>query len=102
MTLITLGVIVFLVCQSVAAAFYARKPPLGTLHHRDYFYVGGSYTQDGTAIVADGQIYVEHLVPAQVTKPLPIVFIHGRGQTGTNFLNTPDGRLSWADLFCER
>ncbi|KAL8788497.1 MAG: hypothetical protein Q9195_007274 [Heterodermia aff. obscurata] len=29
----------------------------------------------------------------------PLVFIPGAGQTGTNFLNTPDNRLGWASYF---
>ncbi|KAF9076634.1 Alpha/Beta hydrolase protein [Rhodocollybia butyracea] len=75
----------------------------GTLHRRNYFYVGEEYvntpgTNNGSKIAA-GQIYVEHLVPADVTQSLPILMIHGHGMTGTNFLNTPDGRLGWADYF---
>ncbi|KAL0063080.1 hypothetical protein AAF712_009987 [Marasmius tenuissimus] len=27
------------------------------------------------------------------------MFVHGNGMTGTNFLNTPDGRAGWADYF---
>ncbi|KIK65737.1 hypothetical protein GYMLUDRAFT_56380 [Collybiopsis luxurians FD-317 M1] len=75
----------------------------GTLHRREYFYVGQQYvetpgTNSGSEIAA-GQIYVEHLVPASVTHSLPILMIHGHSMTGTNFMNTPDGRLGWADYF---
>ncbi|KAG7096627.1 hypothetical protein E1B28_004044 [Marasmius oreades] len=72
-----------------------RKAP-GTLHSRNSFYVGGEYSNTE---IAFGQIYVEHLVPADVTRPLPLMFICGRGQTGINLLNTPDGRAGWADYF---
>ncbi|KAJ8086162.1 hypothetical protein PM082_004984 [Marasmius tenuissimus] len=44
-------------------------------------------------------MYVEHLTPGEVKQPLPIMFVHGNGMTGTNFLNTPDGRAGWADYF---
>ncbi|THU91975.1 alpha/beta-hydrolase [Dendrothele bispora CBS 962.96] len=71
----------------------------GTLHRRDYFYVGGEYVPQGNSTIASGQIYVEHLVPERVTQSIPMVMIHGHGMTGTNFLNTPDGRLGWADYF---
>ncbi|KAH7907880.1 Alpha/Beta hydrolase protein [Hygrophoropsis aurantiaca] len=71
----------------------------GTLHTRRYFYAGGSYVKQGSSEITHGQMYVEHLVPAKVTKDLPILFIHGNGMTGTNFLNTPDGRTGWADYF---
>ena len=49
-----------------------------------------------------GQIYVEKLTPPIVTKEHPVVFIHGLAQTGTNFLETPDGRPGWAYFFLER
>ncbi|KAH9482117.1 putative secreted lipase [Psilocybe cubensis] len=85
-----------------------QTPPIanGVLHKRSYFYVGGAYEQTaGTFIagsevtVSSGQMYVEHLVPSVVTQKLPIVIIPGNGMTGTNFLNTPDGRTGWADYF---
>ncbi|KIM38715.1 hypothetical protein M413DRAFT_447663 [Hebeloma cylindrosporum] len=47
-------------------------------------------------------MYVEHLVPERVTARLPIVIIPGNGMTGTNFLNTPDGRPGWADYFMKK
>lgn len=49
-----------------------------------------------------GQIYVEKLslphTPTSTSK-LPIIFISGAGQTGTNWLETPDGRPGWAAYF---
>ena len=45
------------------------------------------------------QIYVEKLTPASPTNKPPLVFIAGNGQTGTNFLETPDGRPGWASFF---
>ncbi|THH21853.1 hypothetical protein EUX98_g8264 [Antrodiella citrinella] len=75
---------------------------LSTPHFRDYFYIGGHYVADpdSSSLHADGQIYVERLTPASgVTKQYPLLMIHGSGMTGTNFLNTPDGRMGWADWF---
>lgn len=76
------------------------------LARRDYFFVGGIYGQhvNGTSpangTVMTGQLYVEHLVPAcNVTQKYPLVFWHGAAQTGTNWLNTPDGRQGWASYF---
>ena len=37
--------------------------------------------------------------PPPRNAPLPIIFIAGAGQTGTNFLTTPDGRPGWASYF---
>lgn len=71
---------------------------------RTFFYVGGGYSEDsnGGHIFKD-QMYVEKLSPAstQRKQPDPIVLIHGQGQTGTNFLNKPDGGKSWASQFIE-
>jgi hypothetical protein len=52
---------------------------------RSYLYVGGQYILNsaGEHVFAD-QMYVEKLTPtAGVTKPHPILFIHGQAQTGT-------------------
>jgi pimeloyl-ACP methyl ester carboxylesterase len=66
-----------------------------------YFFVGGSYQQDGAKQFMAGQMYVRHLKPAQKTHAAAIVMVHGTGQTGTNFLGTPDGRPGWAQYFSE-
>lgn len=69
---------------------------------REYFYIGGQYinqtlpTSNTTSQFMIGQIYVEHLIPPIITKTSPVVLIHGNAQSGTNFLNTPDGREGWA------
>jgi len=46
-----------------------------------------------------GQMYVEYQIPKNVRHPYPVVMIHGAGQTGTNFLSTPDDRPGWAQFF---
>ncbi|KAJ7852527.1 Alpha/beta hydrolase family-domain-containing protein [Mycena leptocephala] len=83
----------------LSGALGQQLQPQGTLHRRTYLYVGQTYVPGGNSSIAVDQMYVERLSPAAVTQPLPILFIHGQGQTGTNFLNTPDGRLGWADYF---
>ncbi|TDZ36828.1 putative secreted lipase [Colletotrichum spinosum] len=68
---------------------------------RSYFYVGGGYVDDGSGghIFRD-QMYVEKLLPVEgVSQETPIVLIHGQAQTGTNFLNKPDGGRGWASHF---
>ncbi|CAK4032506.1 Hypothetical predicted protein [Lecanosticta acicola] len=86
----------------------AESEGQGVETDRTYFYVGGHYvnatlpSSNTTSQYMTGQIYVEHLVPelhlSQATRA-PIVFITGNGQSGTNFLNTPDGREGWASYF---
>lgn len=67
----------------------------------DFFYVGGQYVGPPDRQVMSGQMYVEVLTPCQVTRPYPLVFIHGTAQTATNWLKTPDGRPGWATIFAE-
>lgn len=52
---------------------------------RTFFYTGGGYADDGAGgHIYREQMYVERLQPAKgVSKPTPIVFIHGQAQTGT-------------------
>ncbi|KAF7536413.1 hypothetical protein G7054_g4549 [Neopestalotiopsis clavispora] len=75
---------------------------MGTLHQRETFFVGGSYTQgdDGTHRLS-GQMYVEHLSPSRAveTKPFPLVFIHGATRSGNDWITKPDGKPGWASFF---
>ncbi|KAL8655172.1 MAG: hypothetical protein Q9210_001044 [Variospora velana] len=71
-------------------------------YSREYFYVGGQYADDGSGTgehIFENQMYVERLEPVNFRKPHPIIFIHGQAQTGTNFLNKPDGNPGWASFF---
>lgn len=54
-------------------------------YRRSYFYVGGSYVDDGAGgHFFQDQMYVEKLGPVDgPSQPTPIVLIHGQGQTGT-------------------
>jgi pimeloyl-ACP methyl ester carboxylesterase len=67
-----------------------------------YFYVGGRYVGGSGAQVMQGAMYVEVLRPKHVAHRYPLVLIHGAGQTGTNWLGTPDGRPGWAQYFLTR
>ncbi len=62
------------------------------------FHVGGRYVETGGRTMM-GQMFVQYQVPRQKRFPYPVVMIHGGGQTGVNFLGTPDGRRGWADYF---
>jgi pimeloyl-ACP methyl ester carboxylesterase len=64
-----------------------------------YFFVGGKYVDRPNGQIMAGQMYVQFQIPEQRKHPYPIIMIHGGGQTGTNFLGTPDGRPGWADFF---
>ncbi|EED17949.1 conserved hypothetical protein [Talaromyces stipitatus ATCC 10500] len=69
-------------------------------HVREYFYVGGEYIQTASGHLFKDQMYVEKLSPTNGSnQPYPVVFLHGGGQAGTNFLNKPDGGRGWASWF---
>ena len=64
---------------------FAQGQGVAAPYRRTYFYVGGHYEKNdqGEHIFKD-QMYVEHLTPVEgSSKPYPLVFIHGQGQTGT-------------------
>ena len=69
------------------------------LSDQGYFFVGGAYTKTKDGQIMIGQMFVQYQVPQNRTQPYPVVMWHGGGQTGTNFLATPDGRPGWADYF---
>ena len=48
-----------------------------------------------------GPMYVSWEAPEKVTKPYPLVLIHGGAMQGTEWLDTPDGRPGWAQRFVE-
>lgn len=99
----TLAVLVLaslLGCSTVSERTAATKSvrPL-TIADQGYFFVGGKYVDGANGRIMAGQMYVQFQIPEQLKHPYPIVMIHGGGQTGTNFLGTPDGRPGWADFF---
>jgi pimeloyl-ACP methyl ester carboxylesterase len=67
-----------------------------------FFYVGGTYVGAPGKEVMDGAEYVEVMVPKKIRHPYPLVFFHGAGQTGTDWLQTPDGRPGWAYFFIKQ
>ncbi|HZP79839.1 MAG TPA: alpha/beta hydrolase [Pseudolabrys sp.] len=77
--------------------FDADKPL--ELADQGSFVVPGRYVDVGKDTIMVGQMFVQFQVPKNKTRPYPIVMIHGGGQTGVNFLGTPDGRRGWADDF---
>ncbi|MBM3344802.1 MAG: alpha/beta fold hydrolase [Betaproteobacteria bacterium] len=77
---------------------FSRETPLA-LADQGAFFVGGEYIASGSGRVHGGHMFVQYQIPAQQTQPYPVVMIHGGGQTGVNFLCTPDGRRGWADYF---
>jgi pimeloyl-ACP methyl ester carboxylesterase len=74
-----------------------------SLAEQGYFFAGGQYVKNKAGQqIRVGQMFVQFQIPANRTQPYPVVMWHGGGQTGTNFLGTPDGRKGWADYFLQQ
>lgn len=74
------------------------KPPI-VLAEQGHFWIGVEVDKTERGHVVDGtQMYVEYQIPAEQTKPYPLVFIHGGGGQGTDWTATPDGRPGWSTL----
>jgi pimeloyl-ACP methyl ester carboxylesterase len=67
---------------------------------RGHFWVGAE--PEASTGAARGPMFVYWEAPVEVTKPYPIVLIHGGGGQGLDYLGTPDGRLGWASLLVEQ
>ncbi len=87
--------------EAAAAAKARAAKPVGPLviATQGYFFVGGQYTTTKDGQIMAGQMFVQYQIPQQRKHRYPIVMWHGGGQTGANFLGTPDGRPGWADYF---
>lgn len=70
---------------------------------RTFFYAGGQYKTDSKGEhYYSGQMFVEGYTPNEVTKKYPLLMLHGKGQTNTNWYGTPDGREGWLDFFLKK
>jgi pimeloyl-ACP methyl ester carboxylesterase len=77
---------------------------LNNVARHGFFYAGGKYVGElgpNKEATMGGAMYVEVLVPRQIRSPYPVVFLHGAGQTGVDWLQTPDGRPGWAYNFLD-
>ena len=72
--------------------------PISLAEH-SCFFVGVRYVHADGRTRKEGGMYVEKYVPHQQTRATPIVMFHGGGQSGTNFITTPDGRRGWLHDF---
>ena len=88
-------------CASMPADARQGGEPL-VIAEQGYFFVGGRYTTSADGQIMTGQMHVQYQVPQDRKHPYPVVMWHGGGQTGTNFLGTPDGRKGWSQFFLEQ
>ena len=79
------------------------KPPAETApitSRRGHFWVGAE--PDPSTGFARGPMFVYWEAAVEVTKPYPIVLVHGGGGQGLDYLGTPDGRPGWSTLLVEQ
>ncbi|KAL8629573.1 hypothetical protein Q9189_004699 [Teloschistes chrysophthalmus] len=73
-------------------------------YRRNVFYAGGEYSfvPSTNSTISINQIYVEQLTPLHGKKRrYPIVFFHGGGVSGAQWLNKPDGGRGWASYMLD-
>ena len=79
------------------------KPPIESAPvtvRQGHFWVG--VEPDPETGMARGPMYVYWEAPVEVTKPYPIVLVHGGGGQGLDYLATPDGRPGWSTLLSQQ
>lgn len=82
------------------------SPPLWELvvprlARRGHFWITGERIEREGLSYQAGPMYVAWEAPAEVTRPYPIVLVHGGTLQGTEWFDTPDGRPGWAQRFVE-
>lgn len=68
---------------------------------RGRFWIPGDRVEAGGLTYQRGPMYVEWEAPEVVTRPYPVVLLHGGGFQGTEWFDTPDGRPGWAQRLVE-
>jgi pimeloyl-ACP methyl ester carboxylesterase len=63
------------------------------------FFVGGTHNANDQIV---GQMYVEYWIPQNQEHSVPIILVHGGGQIGAGWSQTPDGREGWVQFFVRR
>lgn len=68
---------------------------------RGNFWIPGERVTVASKTFQHGAMYVAWEAPDTVTKPYPVVLVHGGAIQGTEWLDTPDGRPGWAQRLVE-
>jgi len=66
-----------------------------------HFWVPGERVARGGKTFQRGPMFVAWEAPERVTRPYPVVLVHGGTWQGTEWLDTPDGRPGWAQRLIE-
>lgn len=68
---------------------------------RGQFWITGERIALNGKTYQRGPMFVDWEAPEQVTKPYPVILVHGGGYQNTEYRDTPDGRPGWAQRFVE-
>ncbi len=88
-----------LVIMDMAAADEGGLGAPLTLKRQGNFFVGGAHNANDQIV---GQMYVQYWIPQNQEQRFPIILVHGGGQIGAAWSQTPDGREGWAQFFVRR
>jgi pimeloyl-ACP methyl ester carboxylesterase len=64
------------------------------------FWVGVQRKQMPYGTIAQGQMFVQYMIPERKTRPLPVVMVHGGGGQGTHMMGI-GGRPGWVHYFVQ-
>jgi pimeloyl-ACP methyl ester carboxylesterase len=78
---------------------HAREHEPLVLAAQGSLWTGGRRESTGSGTFVHGQTYVEYWVPEDLRFETPLVFVHGGGGQGLDYLVTADGREGWAKYF---
>lgn len=68
---------------------------------RGHFWIPGERVEQNGLTYQRGPMYVEWEAPKLISRPYPVVLMHGGGFQGTEWFDTPDGRPGWAQRLVE-
>ena len=71
------------------------------ISRRGEFWIPGERVKQGEHSYQRGPMFVAWEAPESVTKPYPVVLVHGGALQGTEWMDTPDGRPGWAQRLVE-
>ena len=72
-----------------------------TTSRRGHFWLTGPRVAKAGKHYQQGPMFVEWEAPERITRPYPVVLVHGGTLQGTEWSTTPDGRAGWAQRFLE-
>ncbi len=80
--------------QGISRAFWEDRAVRAV--RRGFFWIAGERVNVNDLTYQRGPMFVEWEAPEVVTKPFPIILVHGGGFQGLEWIETPDGRPGWA------